>query len=143
MGSIQVSNLGKSYKQYISRYARLKEWILPFYKGHQLKSVIEDVSFTLFPGDAVGIIGVNGVGKSTLLKMIAGTISPTAGEVRVTGRISALLELGMGFHPDFTGRQNVLMAAQIQGLRPEEIRNLLPEIESFAEIGEYLSLIHI
>jgi lipopolysaccharide transport system ATP-binding protein len=138
MGGIQVTNLGKSYKQYFSRYARLKEWVLPHYKGHELKSVIEDVSFTLFPGDAVGVIGVNGAGKSTLLKMIVGTIKPTTGNVSVIGRISALLELGMGFHPDFTGRQNVFMAAQIQGLSQDEISNLLPEIESFAEIGDYI-----
>ncbi|MEI6181414.1 MAG: ATP-binding cassette domain-containing protein, partial [Chloroflexales bacterium] len=86
----------------------------------------------------VGIVGINGAGKSTLLKMITGTTQPSAGSVHMTGRVAALLELGMGFHPDFTGRQNALMAGQLLGLSTHEIEQLMPEIEAFAEIGEYL-----
>jgi lipopolysaccharide transport system ATP-binding protein len=100
--------------------------------------VLRDVSFSVEPGEAVGIIGINGAGKSTLLKMIAGTTQPTTGSVRITGRVAALLELGMGFHPDFTGRQNALMAGQLLGFAEGEILRLMPHVESFADIGEYI-----
>lgn len=105
---------------------------------HQLHWVLRDINFTVQPGEAVGIIGVNGAGKSTLLKIITGTTQPTTGSVQITGRVAALLELGMGFHPDFTGRQNVFMAGQLLGCSAEEIARLMPEIEAFAEIGEYI-----
>jgi lipopolysaccharide transport system ATP-binding protein len=139
MGSILVSQLGKAYKQYPNRWSRLAEWVLPL-RGprHKLKWVISDISFALSPGDAVGIIGINGAGKSTLLKLITGTTAPTSGSVAITGRVSALLELGMGFHPDFTGRQNAYMAGQLIGLTVEEISTLMPQIEAFADIGDYI-----
>lgn len=139
MGSISVSNLGKAYKQYSTRWSRLVEWFDP--RGvprHQNHWVLNDVSFSISAGEAVGILGVNGAGKSTLLKMITGTTQPTTGSVHRTGSLAALLELGMGFHPDFTGRQNVLMAGQLLGMHAEEIATLMPEIESFAAIGDYI-----
>jgi lipopolysaccharide transport system ATP-binding protein len=105
---------------------------------HALHWVLRDINFTVNPGEAVGIIGINGAGKSTLLKMITGTTQPTTGSVQITGRVAALLELGMGFHPEFTGRQNVLMAGQLLGYSVEEIGALMPEIEAFAEIGDYI-----
>ena len=139
MGTIRVSNLGKAYKQYANRWARLAEWLLPFAgPRHRLKWVIEDVSFQLAAGEAVGIIGINGAGKSTLLKLITGTARPTTGSVVITGRVAALLELGMGFHPDFSGRQNVYMAGQLLGLGVHEIGALMPQIEAFAGIGDYI-----
>lgn len=139
MGSISISNLGKAYKQYPTRWARLVEWLLPGNKPrHQLKWVLQNINFTVNPGEAVGIIGINGAGKSTLLKMITGTTRPTTGSVHMTGRVAALLELGMGFHPDFTGRQNAFMAGQLLGYSVEEITRLMPEIEAFAEIGDYI-----
>jgi lipopolysaccharide transport system ATP-binding protein len=139
MSSITVSNLGKAYKQYPTRWSRLAEWIMPFSKlRHHLKWVLKDINFTVEPGEAVGIIGVNGAGKSTLLKMITGTTQSTIGNIQVKGRVAALLELGMGFHPDFTGRQNALMAGQLLGLTVDEINALMPDIEAFAEIGEYI-----
>jgi lipopolysaccharide transport system ATP-binding protein len=139
MGTITVTNLGKAYKQYANRWGRLAEWVLPSHKPrHQLKWVMRDVSFTVNPGEAVGIIGLNGAGKSTLLKMITGTTQPTCGDVRITGRVAAMLELGMGFHADFTGRQNVFMAGQLLGYSVEDISRLMPEIEAFAEIGDYI-----
>ena len=139
IGSIRVINLGKAYKNYPTRWSRLAEWILPF-RGprHELKWVLRDINFHVHPGEAVGIIGINGAGKSTLLKMITGTTQPTTGRVEITGRVAAMLELGMGFHPDFTGRQNVYMAGQLLGMSVEEISALMPEIEAFAEIGEYI-----
>lgn len=139
MGSIRVQNLGKAYKQYPNRWSRLDEWLLPWSgPRHSLKWVIEDVSFELAPGEAVGIIGINGAGKSTLLKLITGTAQPTTGSVSITGRVAALLELGMGFHPDFSGRQNAYMAGQLIGLTVDEISALMPEIEAFADIGKYI-----
>ncbi|GGE90217.1 ABC transporter ATP-binding protein [Massilia psychrophila] len=139
MGSIVIKGLGKAYKQYPNRWSRLAEWMLPLGgPRHKLKWVISDISFALAAGDAVGIIGINGAGKSTLLKLITGTTAPTAGSVAISGRVSALLELGMGFHPDFTGRQNAYMAGQLIGLAVEEITHLMPQIEAFADIGDYI-----
>lgn len=139
MGTINVTALGKAYKQYPTRWSRLVEWLTPGHRvRHQLKWVLQNVNFTVNPGEAVGIIGINGAGKSTLLKMITGTTQPTTGSVRITGRVAALLELGMGFHPDFTGRQNAFMAGQLLGYSVEEIGRLMPDIEAFAEIGEYI-----
>lgn len=144
MGAITVTAVGKAYKQYAGRWSRLADWVLPAWLGqlskphHTLKWVLQDVSFSVRPGEAVGIVGINGAGKSTLLKMITGTTQPTTGSVHLVGNVAALLELGMGFHPDFTGRQNAIMAGQLLGLSKHEIDSLMPEIEAFAEIGDYI-----
>ena len=139
MGTIHVSHLGKAYKQYFTRWSRLAEWLLPFSGArHQPHWILQDINFTVQPGEAVGIVGINGAGKSTLLKLIAGTAQATTGGVAISGRLAAMLELGMGFHPDFTGRQNVFMTGQMLGLSAAEISELLPQIEAFAEIGDYL-----
>ncbi|AXJ07863.1 sugar ABC transporter ATP-binding protein [Pseudomonas fluorescens] len=137
MGHIRVTGLGKAYKQYPTRWSRLAEWLIPFSPmRHRQHWVLQDVNFEIAPGEAVGIVGVNGAGKSTLLKMITGTTQPTCGQIQLEGRVAALLELGMGFHPDFTGRQNAVMAGQLLGMQVEEIEALMPDIERFAEIGE-------
>ena len=139
MSVIIVKDLGKAYRQYPKRWSRLVEWLSPFQRAHHnLKWVMRDISFTVKQGDAVGIIGINGAGKSTLLKMITGTAQPTTGTVTMHGRVAALLELGMGFHPDFTGRQNAVMSCQLLGYTIEEINQLMPGIEAFAEIGDYI-----
>lgn len=138
MGTIVVQDLGKAYKTYKNRWGRLAEWVLPGKIQHKLHWVVRDINFTVNSGEAVGIIGINGAGKSTLLKMITGTTHPTLGSVQLSGRVAAMLELGMGFHPDFTGRQNVIMAGQLLGHGVETIHHLMPEIEAFAEIGEYI-----
>lgn len=139
MAKISVATIGKAYKKYPTHWARLREWVTPgTRKFHRETWVLKDISFEVEPGEAVGIIGINGAGKSTLLKIITGTTLPTTGAVTITGRVAAMLELGMGFHPDFTGRQNVYMAGQLLGMSGEEITRLMPEIESFAEIGDYL-----
>lgn len=139
MGTITVKHLGKAYKHYPGHWARLAEWLDPRGRPrHQLHWVLQDIHFTVNPGEAVGIIGINGAGKSTLLKIITGTTRPSTGSVHTTGRIAALLELGMGFHPDFTGRQNAYMAGQLLGYSVAEMTQLMPGIEAFAELGDYI-----
>lgn len=140
-GRIVVRSLGKKYKRYCHPSHRLIEWLAAGRRTfHQSVWVLRDVTFEVKPGEAVGIVGQNGAGKSTLLKIIAGTTQPTEGEIQVDGRVAALLELGMGFHPEFTGRENAFLAGYIMGLNSDEIRQLMPEIEAFAEIGPYIDL---
>lgn len=137
MGKLVVSHVGKAYKRYAGKWARMLEWVTGKPR-HDKTWVLRDIHFTVNPGEAVGIVGVNGAGKSTLLKIITGTTQPSNGSVHIEGRVAALLELGMGFHPDFTGRQNVFMAGQLLGLQGDEIAACLPAIEAFAEIGDYI-----
>lgn len=137
MGTIEARGLGKAYKRYPRRADRLLEW-LGFGTRHQRHWVLQDVGFTIRPGESVGIVGANGAGKSTLLKMIAGVLQPTTGTVTATGRVAALLELGMGFQPEFTGRQNVRMSGLLAGMTNDEIDRAMPGIEAFADIGDYL-----
>lgn len=138
MTIITVKNLSKAFKQYRSVRGRLLEWLLfnrkKFHKQHW---VLKDLNFTINRGEAVGIIGMNGAGKSTLLKIITGTCRPTSGEVILSGKISALLELGLGFHPELSGRQNVVLAGQLLGHSSKELQQLMPEIEAFTEIGNH------
>ena len=139
MTILRVHNLGKAYKQYFSHWARLAEWCLPSSRPrYHIHWALQDVNCEIRRGEAIGIVGMNGAGKSTLLKIIAGTTQPTTGSIEMNGRIAALLELGMGFHPDFTGRQNVVMAGQLFGFLVDEMQALLPGIEDFAEIGDYI-----
>jgi lipopolysaccharide transport system ATP-binding protein len=139
MGHIVARGVGKAYKRYASRFGRLLEWLDPDERQfHEKRWVLRDVSFEVRPGESVGIIGHNGAGKSTLLKIITGTTRPTIGSVETGGRVAALLELGMGFHPEFTGRQNAWMSAQLLGLGTSEIEACMPAIIEFAEIGDYV-----
>ncbi|MGX7741681.1 ABC transporter ATP-binding protein [Rhodopseudomonas parapalustris] len=143
---IEVRNVSKSYLIYDQPQDRLKQMVVPriaralgrtpraYFKEHW---ALRDVSFSVGPGETVGIIGRNGSGKSTLLQIICGTLAPTTGEVAVRGRIGALLELGAGFNPEFTGRQNAILNAQILGLSAREISDRIDGIEDFADIGEF------
>lgn len=137
MGSIVASNVGKAFKRYPSSWARLREW-LGFGPQHEDVWVLRDLSFSIGPGEAVGIIGRNGAGKSTLLKILTGTTQPSRGTVALQGRVAALLELGMGFNGEFTGRQNAYAAGLIAGMTTDEVTEQLPAIEAFAEIGSYM-----
>lgn len=138
-GTLNVVGLGKAYKKYSSKWKRLVEWIIPDkYTMHSLHWVLKELDFSVQPGRALGIIGDNGAGKSTLLKLIVGTIQPTEGSINVNGSMAAILELGMGFLPDFTGRQNVYMAGQLLGIPTKKITKLMPEIELFSEIDGYM-----
>jgi lipopolysaccharide transport system ATP-binding protein len=103
----------------------------------RLHKAVDDVSFAIKRGETVGLLGTNGAGKSTLLQLITGTLSPTRGHVRVVGRISALLELGAGFNPDWSGRQNAEFQAMIYGAKPAEIPGILARVEAFADIGQF------
>ncbi|MDX1501858.1 MAG: ABC transporter ATP-binding protein [Thermoanaerobaculia bacterium] len=138
-GRIEARELGKKYKRYRSHWRRLTEWLTAGrYHGHEELWALRQVSFEVAPGEGVGIVGQNGAGKSTLLKLIVGTTRPSCGEFRVEGRVAALLELGMGFHPDFNGRQNARMALQLQGFDERHAEEYLPEITRFSELGDFM-----
>ncbi|SDX27623.1 lipopolysaccharide transport system ATP-binding protein [Pseudomonas syringae] len=137
MSLLSVSNLGKAYRVYASEFQRIGRWFGIPTKPSEEHWVLKHISFSIQPGEAIGIVGQNGAGKSTLLKMITGTLQPTEGHVQVNGRIAAILELGMGFTPDLTGRQNVFHAAGLMGFSVDQINAVIHEIEAFAEIGEY------
>ena len=133
---ISVSHVSKTYKLYPSHQDRLKEALHPFRKRyHEEFPALNDISFEIRMGESVGILGRNGAGKSTLLHLIAGVLNPTSGTVRVAGTISALLELGAGFNPDLTGRENILLANTIQGADEKEIIERVSLVESFADVG--------
>jgi homopolymeric O-antigen transport system ATP-binding protein len=134
---LRVENLGKAYRSYDGEWRRMLSWFGAPVKPIEERWVLRHVNLNIQPGEAVGIVGQNGAGKSTLLKLITGTLHPTEGSMRVNGRIAAMLELGMGFNPEFTGRRNAYHTAGLMGFSPEEIEKAMPEIESFAEIGAY------
>lgn len=139
MFPIRVSNVSKAYKLYSTPADRLKEAIWRGRKTyHDLFWALRDVSFEVPKGTTIGVIGRNGSGKSTLLQIIAGILQPTDGAVAVEGRVAALLELGSGFDPEFTGRENVFMNASILGLSEDEIKERFTEIEAFAGIGAFM-----
>ncbi|MBV6304445.1 ABC transporter ATP-binding protein [Candidimonas humi] len=137
--AIRVSNLSKCYPIYTSPKDRLLQMFLRSRKAlYKEFWALRDVSFTVRRGETVAIIGRNGSGKSTLLQMICGTLNPSSGEVEVTGKVAALLELGAGFNPEFTGRENVYMAASLYGLTNDQIDLRFEKIATFADIGEHL-----
>jgi len=136
---VEFRSVSKSYPIYSSPSARLKELLcLNRISFHRDFSALRDVSFQIFPGETFCIVGENGSGKSTLLQIVAGILYPTQGDVSVNGRVAALLELGTGFNPEFTGRQNVYLNAAILGLSRKEIDSKFRHIEEFAEIGEFI-----
>jgi len=136
---VQVQNISKVYRLYKRPSDRLREF-LPF-SSHSLHRdfwALQDISFSVERGEVLALVGPNGCGKSTLLQVICGILQPTRGRVVTRGRIAALLELGAGFNPEFTGRENVFLNGEIMGLSRAEIERALPSIESFAEIGEFI-----
>jgi lipopolysaccharide transport system ATP-binding protein len=137
--AISVKNLGKRYQLYARPSDRLKQLLFRGKRQYFREfSALQDISFDVMPGEVVGIIGRNGSGKSTLLQMICGTLTPTTGEVSVRGRVAALLELGAGFNPEFTGRENIFMSATILGLSQKEIQDRLEEIIDFSGIRDFI-----
>lgn len=137
---MQATGLTKSYPVYDKPSHRFFQM---FFRKRKLYSdfvALRDVSFVVRKGESLGIIGRNGSGKSTLLQLVSGTLNPTAGDLQVTGRIAALLELGSGFNPEFTGRENIYMNAALLGLSEAAVNDRLEDIIAFADIGEYLDL---
>jgi len=134
---LEVADLGKSYRIYPSQRARLHE-LVTGRRTHEESWALRDVSFALKAGDALGVIGDNGAGKSTLLKLIAGTLRPTTGSVRLQGRLTAILELGTGFHPDFSGRDNLFFAGALMGVERAELLDYFDEIVAFSELADVI-----
>lgn len=137
--AIRVSNLSKCYHIYEKPRDRLLQMLARGGKQYFREFwALKDISFEIKKGETVGIIGRNGSGKSTLLQIICGTLAPTKGDIQTNGRIAALLELGSGFNPEFTGRENVYMNAAILGLTKDEVDNRFDDIASFADIGQFI-----
>jgi len=135
--AISVRNVSKRYQVFENQRSRLMHAIWPKYRtGIQDIWALQDISFDIAHGEAVAIIGRNGGGKSTLLEILTGTLTPTTGQIEVAGRVSALLELGSGFNPEYTGRDNVILNGLLLGLSREEILRRFDEIVAFAEIGD-------
>lgn len=145
--AIRVHSLSKTYRLYDRPLDRAKQWVLPPLQKclgqtptqcYREVRAVESVSFVVNKGETLGIIGRNGSGKSTLLQLIVGTLSPTSGTVEIDGRVAALLELGAGFHPEFTGRENVFLNAALLGLAQQDIKARLDDMLAFADIGAYI-----
>jgi lipopolysaccharide transport system ATP-binding protein len=135
---ISLKNVSKCFKRYAKPVDRLKELLLPSKSRADVFWALQDIQLEIFKGETIGIVGRNGAGKSTLLQLITKTLTPTTGEIGVHGRISALLELGSGFNPEFTGRQNVFFNGRILGLTHAEIEAKFDEITEFANIGDFI-----
>ncbi|WGK81287.1 ABC transporter ATP-binding protein [Vibrio aestuarianus] len=139
---IDVKNVSKCFEMYDSPSGRLKQFILPRFnknkKYYKEYWALRDINFQVRKGETVGILGGNGAGKSTLLQIICNTLMPTTGQVDINGRVAALLELGSGFNPEFTGLENVYMSCSLLGLSKEETENRLDSILGFADIGDFI-----
>jgi len=137
---IRLEGVGKAYPGIGGTAGRLRTlWsLLRRQDPRQAYQALRDISFDVMPGQSLGLVGENGAGKSTLLKIIAGVVRPSSGRVAVNGRIGALLELGAGFHPEYTGRENIFLSASLMGMSRAEVVARLEEIIGFADIGEHI-----
>ena len=142
--SIEVQDVYKTFNVYLDKANSLKEKLL-FWKRNrkEVREVLKGINLNINKGEAVALIGVNGSGKSTLLKLMTKIIYPNKGKITTHGKLTSLLELGAGFHQDFSGRENIYFNASIFGLTKKEIDARLDQIIEFSELGQYLSLIHI
>jgi ABC-type polysaccharide/polyol phosphate transport system ATPase subunit len=143
MPRISVSNVGINFRLYHDRTPSLKEYFSRLFKkrkhdSYRDFSALTDINFDIMSGERVGIIGHNGAGKSTLLKTLCGIYEPTNGSVTVNGKVAPLLEIGAGFHPEFTGRENVYLNGAILGYTRAEINQIEPEVIAFAELEEFI-----
>jgi len=139
MVAVSVSDVSKIYKLYNKPSERLREAVFPFVKPkHREFYALKDINFTVQSGETVGIIGKNGSGKSTLLKILSGVLTQSGGNIEVNGRVSALLELGAGFNPEYTGIENIYLNGAIMGFSKAHMEKKIPEILAFADIGDYI-----
>ena len=138
--AIRMRDLGKAYRIWPRPEDRLKEFLFPWRRYHHDFWALRQVNLEFQSGEAIGIVGRNGAGKSTLLQLAYGTLEPTRGVVERYGRIAGLLELGAGFNPEFTGRENVVLSALAVGLSEEDIQDRFPAIEKFAAIGDFMDI---
>ena len=137
MNAIEIIDVSKYYKVYYDKGTSLKEKLLFSKRNkYEQRQVLNGISFSIAQGEAVGLVGINGCGKSTLLKLMARIIYPNRGSVTTNGRVSSLIELGAGFHPDMTGRENIYTNASIFGLSHKEIEQRVEEIIAFSELGD-------
>lgn len=137
--AIEVKNVTKSFKVFFDKPSTLKERIVFWdHKNKEIRTVLNDINLTIEKGETVALIGTNGSGKSTLLKMMTKIIYPTKGEIITNGKLTSLLELGAGFHPDFSGRENIYFNASIFGLSKQEIEKRMNQIIEFSELEEFI-----
>ncbi len=139
MYALEIKNLEKKYKIYSKPSDRLKEIITrkPLHKDF---TALNNISFNISHGEKIGIVGDNGAGKSTLLKILARTLTPTSGSIKINGNVAALLELGAGFHPEFTGRQNIYINASLLGLGSKQTAKIEKDIIEFSELGDFIDM---
>ncbi len=135
---IKVSNMTKNFKLYYDKPSTLKERLVFWNKKSEDRTVLKNINLDITKGETVALIGVNGSGKSTLLKLMTKIIYPTKGKIITKGKLTSLLELGAGFHPDFTGRENIYFNASIFGLTKKEIDKRLDDIIEFSELGNFI-----
>ena len=139
--AVQTTNLSKQFRLYPTPSARLKEWLsFGQLRGHTLFTALEDISLTVNKGEFVGVIGPNGSGKSTFLKLLSRVLTPTSGSFSVSGRVTSLLELGTGFQPDLTGRQNVVNSGRLLGFGDRFVQDRMDGIVAFAELDQYIDV---
>src|SRR5574344_1706475 len=137
--AIKITDMTKFFKVYYDKANTLKERIIfANRKNHETRVVLKDINLTIMPGETVALIGVNGSGKSTLLKLITKIIYPNKGRISVNGKLTSLLELGAGFHPDFSGRENIYFNASIFGLTRKEIDDRIEKIIEFSELQDFI-----
>ena len=137
---IELKNISKVYKLYKNKKDRVKEALFFFSKKkyHNDFYALKNIDLEVKKGEILGLVGTNGAGKSTLLKIITGVLTPTTGEIKIKGKISALIELGAGFNPEYTGIENIELYGTLMGLTKEEIESKKKEIIDFADIGEFI-----
>lgn len=137
--AIKVENMTKKFKLFYDKPSTLKERLVFWnHKKSESRTVLKDINITIKPGETVALIGVNGSGKSTLLKLMTKIIYPSTGKIITNGKLTSLLELGAGFHPDFTGRENIYFNASIFGLTKTEIEKRINDIIEFSELGDFI-----
>lgn len=134
---LEVKNLSKSFVDYRSEWQRIFSWFGFNTQPIQEHKILSEINFSVSKGESIGVVGKNGAGKSTLLKLITGTLKASSGSISVNGKIGAILELGMGFHPDMTGRQNAFHSVGLMGYDYEDIKNVIDDIHEFSGVKEY------